>query len=894
MDLSRLMPRVAAVLLLLLLGGLSFSTVPGRALGAMQTPKRLVADETSGRWNPGGRSPVLGKQHPVERSATASSAAILTFKYNNKRSGHNPAEMQLTTDNVNASQFGKRATLAVDGQVYAQPLYVPALEIHGRKHNVVFVATEHDSVYAFDADAVGAQAALLWHTSFLRRGVRVPNSSDVACNDLVPEIGITGTPVIDVATRTMFVVSFTNEGGRLLYRLHALDISSGLERRGSPVVIQATVPGRGAGSRNGQIRFDPKHQRQRAALLLANGRIYIAWGSFCDNMPYHGWIMSYTYDGSMFHQVAVFNDTPDGARAGIWGAGGALTADDQGYIYYSSGNGSFNLHTGGHDTGDSIVKLTPSLRLVDYFTPFNQRCLEEADADLGSTAPLLLPSSEELITSGKEGRIYVIARNHMGRYHSIPDACQHEGRTDVDQIVQEFPPTTIGGLFSTPAYWQGSDSEYVYFASVNRPVVAYRLTQGRLSAQPVSASPEALAFPGANVVISSSGNRAGTGILWLIDPRGVLRAYDAANLGRELYSSDQYADRDGLPGYIKFTVPAVADGKVFVPTARALLVFGLLPKARGEESRQPVQSVRMTKPGSGQDGAPAQQPGPGQPAATDGKRPGPGQLFGPGGDLPGPHQRPGPGWTAGPVASVAPGDGDAEPVGAPAGFGPAVTPSPVEPPTPTPGSASSGAGGPGQPPASGPTRPGPAAMPAYNNIGISDDARPATANFDQNGNSYSAQALQRAGINPGDHVFAGGFVFVWPNVLSGEPDNYVAAGQTLTLGHHPHAKMLGLLGAADHGAAHGQLLISFTDGSTATVPIGFSDWTLDQGSSKVLPQSPEAISLPYYNSVAGHVQSACYVFYVSIPLPAGKTVKSITLPTTVTGGRMHVFAVALK
>ncbi len=853
MNLSRFMPRLVASLVLTLLVGL-VSGLPGTALAAGHASAQPVAA-------------LVG-----QRPAASDGPAVLTFKYDNKRSGSNPSETSLTTENVNVNQFGRQATFDVDGQIYAQPLYLPGLEIHGHARNVVFVATEHDSIYAFDADATSASRALLWHTSFLRRGVRVPSNGDVACNDLQPEIGITGTPVIDAATRTMYVVAFTSEGGHLVYRLHALDISTGRDRKGSPVTIQASVHGGGAGSHRGVITFDPKFERQRAGLLLANGRIYIAWGSFCDNMPYHGWILSYTYNGTAFHQVAVFNDTPDGARAGIWGAGGALAADDDGFLYYTSGNGSFNLNSGGRNTGDSVVKLAPGLHLIDYFTPFNQACLESADADLGSAAPLLLPGDNELITSGKEGRIYVIERNHMGHYRTIANVCSHQGRTDVDQVLQEFPPTTLGGLFSTPAYWNGPDGEYVYFASVGRHVVAYRLSHGRLSARPQSATPEGLPYPGANVVISSNGGAPGTGVLWLIDARSVLRAYDATDLGHELYNSNQNARRDSFTSHTKFSVPTVAGGKVFVPTAKALLVFSLLHEAplqgqsaqsqsdRDPQGTQDTMSLHMTRPGP--------DATPGAAATHAGLGRGPGEA------------RPGP--IAAPVRSGRPG-------------GPAETPTPSPTPVPTPTAT---LGEPEPTPSPTPTAAapalGPAKAPAYNNTGVSDDSQPASANFDQSGNSYSAEALQKAGINPGDHVFAGGFVFVWPNALAGEPDNYIAAGQTLPLLRRPHARVLGLLGAADHGAAQGQLLITYSDGSSVKVQLTFSDWTLSKGKDRLAASNATAISLPYFNSPGGQVQTPCYVYDVAIPIPAGKTVKSVTLPAQVKGGRMHIFAVALK
>ena len=434
-----------------------------------------------------------------------------------------------------------------------------------------------------------------------------------------------------------------------MYRLHALDITTGRDK--ASVIIQARVAGYGQGSVNGHISFNARRERQRSALVLGkNGRVYISWGSFCDNNPYHGWIMSYAFDGTTLHQVDAFNDTPDAEEGGIWGSGGALAADADDNIYYISGNGSFNLNSGGHSSGDSVVMLSPDLHLRDYFTPFNQACLAHIDADLGSSGPLLEPDHPVIIAAGKEGRIYVINQRHMGEYHPIANACKHQSLTNVDHVLQESAPGQIGGLFNTPSYWHG----YVYLASVNRPTGAYKLTdRGTLSSfTPTSHTPESFGFTGGNLVISSNG--PDDGILWAIDrgdARGpALRAYDATDLSHELYNSNQYPDRDALAGFVKFTCPTVADGLVFVPTSSNLSIYGAI-------------------------------------------------------------------------------NGNAPP-----------------------------------PPAS------------YNNTGISDDsfAGHSLANYDGNRYSYSAGALQRAGITPGGSLLSHGLTFIWPDQPAGVLDNYTA------------------------------------------------------------------------------------------------------------------------
>ncbi len=509
---------------------------------------------------------------PVAHAAAASSA-VTTYRNDNGRTGQYPNETVLSTSNVNVSQFGKRVSYPVDGQVYPQPLYLPNLSIGGSVHNVVFAATENDSVYAFDADATSAVAPL-WKTSLLPSGATAVPNSAVSCGDLQPIIGITSTPVIDTSTNTMYVVAYSDEGGNLVYRLHALNITTGQDKS-PPIVIQGSVPGTGAGSSGGTVSFDPRVERQRVALTLVNGKVYIAFASFCDNGNYHGWIFSYSYNGSSFQQVNAYNDTPNGIRGGIWGGDGALVADSSGNLYFTSGNGTFDANSGGSDLGDSFVRLNAQLQRQDYFTPFNQNCLSGADADLGSGGPLLVPGANALIGAGKEGRPYVVSTTNMGGYTADPNltcGSTEEKRTDVDKVQQELPPGTVGSVFSVPAFWNGPGGQDVYITQVNGPTRAFSWSNGKLSTTPTSVT----SANGGDPVVSSNGTASGSGIVWNADNGGTLHAYDPANLSHELYNSSMDASRDGLDGYVKFSSVVVTNGQVFVGTPAHLAIFGLL------------------------------------------------------------------------------------------------------------------------------------------------------------------------------------------------------------------------------------------------------------------------------------------------------------------------------
>jgi hypothetical protein len=350
--------------------------------------------------------------------------SVTTSQYDSARSGANPLETILTPRNVNVRHFGKIFTLKVDGDIYAQPLFLAGLEIPGKgRHDVLFVATEHDSVYAFDA--YGHPALPLWHVNFLRKGVTTVPEGDVECPFIAPEVGITSTPVIDADTETLYVLVRTKEStgsssSAYKQRLHALAVTTGLETFGSPVAIRATINGKGAGSHSGKVEFDPLRENPRASLLLANGSVYLTWGSSCDVGPYHGWVMA--YDAHTLKQKAVFDASPDADDSGFWAGDTGPAADERGHLFLAAGNGRFDAASGGRDYGDSLLKLDgQSLKLFDYFAPFDVAELDAKDKDLGSGGPLLLPAQRGshphlVVVAGKGGTIYLIDRAHMGHY----------------------------------------------------------------------------------------------------------------------------------------------------------------------------------------------------------------------------------------------------------------------------------------------------------------------------------------------------------------------------------------------------------------------------------------------------------------------------------------------
>jgi hypothetical protein len=526
---------------------------------------------------------------PSQVTVTASSAAdttksagatitvtpydgVSTYHNDNGRVGQNLNETVLTLANVNQATFGKLFSYPLDGEVFAQPLYLRHVEIPNQGfHNVVYVVTEHDSVYAFDAE--GTTRSPLWFTSFINpaQGITPIPGVDVG-PPISPEVGITSTPVIDTSTGTLYVVAATKENGGYFYRLHALDVATGAEKFGGPVVIQGSVPGTGAGSSSGQIAFQPRIQLQRGALLLSKGVVYITWASFNDAGPYHGWVMG--YDAATLRQVAIWNDTANGQDGGIWQSGAGLSADAAGNIYGISGNGTFDGASGGVDFGDTFFKLTPSstgLTLSDYFTPFNQPALTAANIDVGSSGFVLLPDQPGAvphlgISAGKEGRIYLVNRDNLGHFQSSSDS------QIVQSIVGALGNGSTANNFSTATYWQGS----IYFIGNHDVIKQFQLTNGLLSISPTSQGTTPYGYPGANMTVSSNG--ASNGIVWAIEASGmnVLHVYDATHVSTELYNSDQAGTRDQFGVAIRFTVPTVINGKVYVAGQTQLAIFGLL------------------------------------------------------------------------------------------------------------------------------------------------------------------------------------------------------------------------------------------------------------------------------------------------------------------------------
>jgi hypothetical protein len=492
----------------------------------------------------------------------AAQVNVLTWQYDNTRAGANTAETTLTPVTVNSSTFGKLFSQPVDGYIYGQPLYLANVAIPGQgTHNVVFVATQHDSVYAFDADT---NMAPLWTVSFLIGGATTVPNGDVGCTQIVPELGITSTPVIDPDAGTIYVVAMTKESGNYVHRLHALDVATGAEQAGSPVVIEASYPGTGEGG--SMLVFQPKNYKQRPGLLLLNGILYLAWGSHCDIGRYHGWLMA--YDAQTLQQVGVYNTTPNGNQGALWNGGAAPAVDENGNIYIVGGNGVFDYNNGGQNLGEAYIKLSGALEVLDYFAPFNYASLNSRDLDVGSAGVALLGDEAGsadhphlLAGAGKEGRIYLLDRDNMGGWRNA---------TDDGQIVASSGAGAIGGLFGNPSYFNNS----LYYCGSGDYLKAYSVSNAVLSSAPTSLSPNKFGSPGCLPTISANGTDSG--IVWVFDSANLLRAFDAGNLASELWNSNQNAGRDRLGRYVKFSVPMVASGKVYAGVQDSLAVYGLL------------------------------------------------------------------------------------------------------------------------------------------------------------------------------------------------------------------------------------------------------------------------------------------------------------------------------
>ena len=514
---------------------------------------------------------------------------VTTWRNDIGRTGQNLNETILNTTDVNATQFGKLFSQPVDGYVYAQPLYLQNVTIGGQSHNVIFVATENDSVYAFDADNNGgANANPLWQASFLSTaygaaaGATTVPSGDVG-TDIQPQIGITGTPVIDPTTGTLYVVGSTVEGSTFVQRLHALDVTTGLEKFGGPVTITASVPGTGNGSVDGVLSFDPEWENQRPGLLLLNGIVYIGYASHGDNGPWHGWILG--YNAATLQQTGAWCASHDGVGGGLWMSGAGLAADvvdpinhPYGRMFTATGNGDYTAsspYTNNMDFGDSILNLdltNGSPTVTDEFTPYNQAQLDANDSDVASGGVTVLPTQTTgpnpylLVQTGKSGTLYLLNRSNLGGYNTSGD------------VVLQALPNHVGsvGAWSSAAYWNGT----VYYWGVNDTLKAFPLVNGLLTT-PATVSSESYGYPGANPVISANGNSQG--IVWTIESDAysnsgpaVLQAHNASNVGTTLYSSNTNLTRDNPGPAVKFAVPTVANGKVYVGAETQVSVFGLL------------------------------------------------------------------------------------------------------------------------------------------------------------------------------------------------------------------------------------------------------------------------------------------------------------------------------
>jgi hypothetical protein len=509
----------------------------------------------------------------VRTVTPAGSIDLVTHHNDIARTGQNLNEPLLTLYNVNAARFGKVGFFATDGKVDAQPLFLSSVSIPGQGvHDVLYVATEHGSVYAFDASS----GASLWRVSTLLPGETTSDGRN--CSQVTPEIGITSTPVIDRTRGVIYVVAMSkNASGSYFQRVHALDVTSGLERFGGPVTVQASVPGSGAGSVGGVVPFDAKQYEERAALLLLNGSLITAWTSHCDIDPYTGWIIAYNAD--TLAQTSVLNVTPNGSRGAFWMAGSGPAADPAGHIYLLDGNGTFDasLDAGGfprqRDFGNAFLNISTSggLAVADYFATFDTVSQSNADLDLGSGGTIVLPDLTDAngqvrhlaVGAGKDSHIYVVDRDSMGKWNA-----------STNQVYQDVSGA-LGGhtVVSTPAYFNNT----VYYAAAGDPLKAFPIVNARLATTAASKSGRTFTYPGATPAVSANG--AADAIVWAVENSSpaVLHAYDARDLTQELYNSSQAANsRDNFGAGNKFITPSIVNGHVYVGTATGVAAFGML------------------------------------------------------------------------------------------------------------------------------------------------------------------------------------------------------------------------------------------------------------------------------------------------------------------------------
>ena len=771
--------------------------------------------------------------------------AVTTYHNDNSRTGQNTQETILTPANVNSTQFGKLFTTTVDGVVYAQPLYLPNVSVGGGAHNVLYVATQHDSVYAIDADS----GAIYWQRSLIPSGgSTVSSATDLNnCGDIRVEVGITGTPVIDPTTDTLYVVAKVKLNGVIYQYLHALNVGTGADKFGGPVNIEATVAGTASDGNGSTLTFNARQENQRAALLLENGHVIIGWASHCDKSPWHGWVIS--YDAATLAQEAVYNSSPTGYANGIWMSGSGLAADTSGNIYASTGNGSWNST----DRGDSVLKLgAPSnstFPVLDYFTPYDQAVLASHDTDMSAGGLILLPTTngkELLTTTGKSGTLYLIDRTNMGKYcvDETP-ACSNSD----PNVLQEIPGI-LTGYWGVPAYWNG----HLYFGGGNdntgdaEPLKSYSFNagnSGRLSTSATSVTAKNYNFPGPDPSVSANGTS--DGIVWGMDNSRwqvtcsgdsncqTLFAYDATNLSNMLYNSNQAPNNRDVPGSaVKFTTPTIANGKVYVGSQGAVSGFGLLsgaPRTAAAPSISPAggtyasaQSVSITDA----------TPGATLYYTTNGAAPTTASTHYTG---------------AFSIAATT----TVKAVAAATGY----TTSPVSTAAYTIGSGTT-------PPPTGGSTPVNLAV-SYNVSGI-DNSGSADTNggLDTHGYSYAGALL-------GSTVTWAGLSFD----LGAAGGADAASGTTLALTQGNYST-LNLLASGVNGAQPGQtFVVTYTDGTTTTITQSLSDWYTPQnyaGESK-------AVTMAYRLTATGAQDNRTFYLYgYSFAINSAKTVKSVTLP----------------
>jgi len=553
--------------------------IPGATSSSYTTPTTTSAD--SGAMfrvvitNSAGSVTSNSATLTVSTGPVASTVDVITYHYDNSRSGQNLNETVLTPANVNSTKFGKLGEFVVDGKVDAQPLYLSQVTIGGQKRNVFYVATEHGSVYAFDADSInGTASTVLWKTSTLGSGETT--SDNRGCGQVTPEIGITATPVIDRSRNAIYIVAMSkNASGAYFQRIHALDLTTGLELFGGPKDITATYPGTGDNSSGGNVIFDPKQYKERPGLLQINGTVYTTWSSHCDIRPYTSWVVAFSAD--TLAPTSVLNLVPNGSDGGIWMSGTAPAADASGNLFFIIGNGTFDttLNASGFpvngDCGNCFVKLSTAggLKLADYFTPHNTVSESNADQDFGSGGGIVLMDVQDAggntrhlsVGAGKDSLIYVVDRDSMGKFNA-----------STDQIYQEISGQLGGAVFAMPAFFNNT----IYYGAVGDALKAFPIAGAKLAGIPSSQSTHNFGYPGTTPSVSANGTA--NGIVWAIENNGaILFAYDAANLTTELYDSNQAANGRDHFGGNKFITPVVVNGRVYIGTPTSVAVFGLLP-----------------------------------------------------------------------------------------------------------------------------------------------------------------------------------------------------------------------------------------------------------------------------------------------------------------------------